>query len=88
MIEYIKELDWMKHSPAKDKRYYTFDVKFAEYYSYLETMLNTLWIKMGLGMEDQSTFNIFSFFNISKDGKDFGSNWEKVLFYHNMESHQ
>ena len=69
MIEYIKRIGLDEAFASKDKRYYTFDVKFAEYYSYLETMLNTLWIKMGLGMENQSTFNIFSFFNISKDGQ-------------------
>ena len=69
MIEYIKRIGLDQAFASKDKRYYTFEAKFAEYYAYLETMLNTLWIKMGLGMEDQSTFNIFSFFNISKDGK-------------------
>jgi hypothetical protein len=68
MIEYVKRVGLDETFASKDKRYYTFDVKFNEYYSYLEVMLNTLWIKMGLGMENQSTFNIFSFFNISKDG--------------------
>jgi len=47
----------------KDRRYYTFQAKYNEYYSYLETMLNTLWIKLGLGTEKSNNFNIFSFFN-------------------------
>lgn len=47
----------------KDTRYYTFQAKYNDYYSYLETMLNALWIKLGLGTENENTFNIFSFFN-------------------------
>jgi hypothetical protein len=52
-----------------DKRYYTFESKYSEYYSYLETMLNTIWIKLGLGKEEEGKFNLFSFFNVkTKDG--------------------
>jgi hypothetical protein len=56
-----------------DKRYYTFEAKYAEYFSYLETMLNTVWLKLGLGTEDNSAdpgkqrFNIFTFFDIGND---------------------
>jgi hypothetical protein len=56
-----------------DKRYYTFEPKYAEYFSYLETMLNTIWIKLGLGTEDNTNdpekkkFNIFTFFDIEND---------------------
>jgi len=46
----------------KDKRYYTFDANYEEYYAYLETMLNTMWIKMGLSATEDEKFNIFSFF--------------------------
>jgi hypothetical protein len=55
----------------KDKRYYTFEAKYSDYYAYLETMLNTVWLKLGLGTEDEAgrNFNIFSFFNIS-DGQN------------------
>ncbi len=51
----------------KDKRYYTFEPKYEEYYAYLETMLNTLWIKMGLANSTDNEFNIFSFFNIGRE---------------------
>jgi len=52
----------------KDKRYYTFEAKYEDYFSYLETMLNTMWIKLGLGTEDgENKFNIFSFFDVNND---------------------
>ena len=56
----------------RDKRYYTFQAKYAEYYSYLEAMLTPIWLKLGLGTEGSNTFNIFSFFNIknASDGID------------------
>ena len=59
---------------AKDRRYYTFQAKYNDYYSYLETMLNTLWIKMGLGTEGDGKFNIYSFFNPGS-----GSNYSESL---------
>jgi hypothetical protein len=48
---------------SKDRRYYTFQAKYEQYYSYLETMLNTIWIKMGLGTKGDNSFNLFSFFD-------------------------
>lgn len=47
----------------KDKRYYTFQAKYEEYFAYLETMLNTVWVKMGLGSDSDGSLNIYSFFN-------------------------
>jgi len=47
----------------KDKRYYTFQAKYEEYFAYLETMLNTVWVKMGLGSDSDGSLNIHSFFN-------------------------
>ena len=48
----------------KDRRYYTFQAKYNQYYSYLETMLNAMWIKLGLGTtNEENTFNLFSFFD-------------------------
>jgi len=47
----------------KDRRYYTFQAKYNQYYSYLETMLNAMWIKLGLGTKEENKFSLFSFFN-------------------------
>lgn len=55
----------------KDKRYYTFKTDYKAYFSYLETMLNAVWIKLGLA-KSGNTFNIFSFFNI-KDNSSNGN---------------
>jgi len=61
----------------KDKRYYTFKAKYSEYFSYLETMLNTLWIKMGLGTESENKFNMFSFFNVDSGASSYNEVKEK-----------
>jgi hypothetical protein len=59
----------------KDKRYYTFQAKYSEYYSYLETMLNAIWIKLGLGTEGNNKFNLFSFF----DTNNATTNYDETL---------
>jgi hypothetical protein len=51
----------------KDKRYYVFQSDYEEYFAYLETMLNTLWVKMGLGTNEDGSFNIFTFFDDAKN---------------------
>jgi hypothetical protein len=63
MVEYVKKNGLDKYFSDKDKRYYVFEQKYGEYYAYLETMLNTLWVKMGLGVEGDGNINVFSFFN-------------------------
>lgn len=45
----------------KNKRYYEFSANYEEYFAYLETMLNTVRIKMGLATEDDNTYNLYSF---------------------------
>jgi hypothetical protein len=76
----------------KDKRYYTFEAKYAEYYAYLETMLNTVWLKLGLGTEDgaQRNFNISTFFDIGSDKTNYQKLSEKynssLGFYVNIAS--
>lgn len=50
----------------KDKRYYTFQADYAAYFSYLETMLNAVWVKLGLA-KNGNAFNLFTFFNIRTD---------------------
>jgi hypothetical protein len=56
----------------KDKRYYTFQAKYNQYYSYLETMLNTMWIKLGLGTKNNNSFNLFSFFDPLSNSSNYG----------------
>lgn len=46
----------------KDKRYYTFKQDYANYYSYVETLQNALYIKMGLA-ENNQKYTIFSYFD-------------------------
>ena len=62
----------------KDKRYYSFEPKFKPYFAYLETMLNTVWIKMGLA-KNGGTFNLFTFFEIEKDGDIDPINFDKLI---------
>lgn len=68
MLKYLKKNHLDSEFSDKDKRYYSFKTDYATYFSYLETMLNPIWIKLGLskGTNDQ-TFNIFSFFKIKSD---------------------
>lgn len=68
MLNYLLRNGIDKTFASKDKRYYTFQAKYAEYFSYLEAMLNPIWIKMGLATgTNQNEFNIFSFFNIQSN---------------------
>lgn len=48
-LEYLKRNGISDIFNANDKRYYTFEKDYDGYYSYLETMLNTIYTKMGLG---------------------------------------
>ena len=74
MLSYLTRNGLDKYISDKDKRYYTFKTDYAAYYAYLETMLNTIWIKLGLA-EENGNFNLYTFFDIieqgnSKDGTD------------------
>jgi hypothetical protein len=62
MRDYLLKNGIDQNFANKDKRYYTFNANYEEYYAYLETMLNTMWIKMGLSATEDEKFNIFSFF--------------------------
>ena len=62
MLAYLTKNGLDESFATKDRRYYTFKTDYEEYYSYLETMLNTMWIKMGLSASGPTTHNIFSFF--------------------------
>jgi hypothetical protein len=66
MRDYLLKNGIDQNFANKDKRYYTFSANYEEYYAYLETMLNTLWIKMGLSATEDEKFNIFSFFSGSQ----------------------
>jgi len=70
MLDYVLKNGLDKTFASKDKRYYIFEPKFGDYYSYLETMLNTLWLKMGLGVVSQSEFDMYTFFNIKKSATE------------------
>jgi len=71
MLAYLLKNGLDPDFAEKDKRYYTFQAKYEEYYSYLETMLNTLWIKMGLGTEGENKFSLYSFFNVSANTENY-----------------
>jgi hypothetical protein len=68
MRDYLFRNGLDEYFANKDTRYYTFESDYPEYFAYLETMLNTLWVKMGLGTNQDNTFNLFSFFEGSSDG--------------------
>jgi hypothetical protein len=65
MMEYLLSNGIDSNFAKKDKRYYTFKSNYEDYYSYLEAMLNPIWIKMGLATVNNTEFNIFSFFKIT-----------------------
>jgi hypothetical protein len=73
MIAYLLKNGMDKLISEKDRRYYVFDAKYQDYFAYLETMLNTLWVKMGLGTAEDGSINIFSFFNPTSRDSDYDS---------------
>lgn len=75
MMNYLIKNGVDASNMKKDKRYYTFSPSYGKFYSYLETMLNTIWIKLGLATgEDNKTFNLMTFFKdlqtSTNDGAD------------------
>ena len=62
-LSYLKQNGISDYFNEYDKRYYTFQPAFDDYYSYLETMLNTIYIRMGLGEKLDGKTELFSFFN-------------------------
>lgn len=72
MLRYLAKNGLDSEFTQKDRRYYTFMTKFDEYYTYLETMLNTLWIKLGLASKTGSGYSLMSFFETA-DGQVDGS---------------
>jgi hypothetical protein len=73
MVAYLLKNGLDLEFAEKDKRYYTFEQDYEQYYAYLETMLNALWIKMGLGTAEDGSLNIYSFFNPSSNSSDYDS---------------
>jgi len=63
MLDYLLKNGVDKSNLSKDKRYYTFAPSYGKFYSYLETMLNTVWLKLGLGTVGNNEFSLFTFFN-------------------------
>ena len=68
MLNYLLRNGLDAEFTNKDKRYYTFKTSYDEYFSYLETMLNVIWVKLGLASNGDS-FNLFTFFNIDNSGE-------------------
>ena len=68
MLDYLIQNGVNQNALDKDKRYYSFKPEYGKFYSYLETFLNMVWIRLGLGTEGDGTFNLYSFFS-----KDAGS---------------
>jgi hypothetical protein len=53
-----------------DRRYYTFKTDYEEYYRYLETMLNAIWVKMGLSDEGGGRYGLYTFFDHTDGGSE------------------
>lgn len=79
MLAYLLKNGIDSDFAKKDRRYYTFATDYEDYYAYLETMLNTIWIKMGLGTESANKFNIFTFFKILDNGRINTQNADKLI---------
>lgn len=68
MLDYLIQNGVNQNALDKDKRYYSFKPEYGKFYSYLETFLNMVWIRLGLGTEGDGTFSLYTFFS-----KDAGS---------------
>lgn len=62
-LDYLKRNGISDIFNKNDKRYYTFEPDLASYYSYLETILNTIYTRMGLGENQYGTNDLFTFFD-------------------------
>ena len=65
MLNYLLKNGLDDSFTNKDKRYYTFKTDYEDYFAYLETMLNTLWVKLGLA-QNGDEFNMYTFFRINE----------------------
>ena len=65
MIEYLMQNGTNATNLSKDKRYYTFKPTYGKYFTYLETALNTIYIKLGLAANNdgENGFNLLTFFD-------------------------
>jgi len=79
-LDYLKRNGISDVFNENDKRYYTFEQDYEGYYSYLETMLNTIYTRMGLGENAEGKNELFSFFN------NFGTDQEALLERFNGKS--
>lgn len=70
MITYLLNNGLSGSFAKADRRYYTFKTDFDEYYRYLETMLNAVWVKMGLSDEGGGKYGIYTFFDHSDSGAE------------------
>jgi hypothetical protein len=61
-LDYLKRNGISDIFNKNDKRYYTFEQDYENYYAYLETMLNTIYTRMGLGEMGDNRNELFSFF--------------------------
>lgn len=66
-LEYLKQNGISAEFNSSDKRYYTFEADYVGYYSYYETMLNAMYVKMGLATKSDGKIDMFTFFNYSND---------------------
>ena len=83
-LEYLLRNGLDAEFANKDKRYYSFQAKYEEYFAYLETMLNTIWIKMGLATESDNTFDLFTFFKLrNKNNQIDPSGFNQLLAQYN-----
>lgn len=76
-LDYLKKNGISGVFNKHDKRYYTFEPDLASYYSYLETILNTIYTRMGLGENQYGTNDLFTFFDNT------GSEQETLLSKYN-----
>jgi hypothetical protein len=67
-FDYLKRNGISDVFNQNDKRYYTFEQDYENYYSYLETMLNALYTRMGLGENEEGKSELISFFDFNRDG--------------------
>ena len=79
-LQYLLKNGLDSDSLSKDRRYYTFKPAYEEYYSYLETMQNALWIKMGLSDTPSGMHSIFTYFdNPTEDSRTLKSQYQSPI---------
>lgn len=82
VLDYLRKNGLDTDFGNKDKRYYTFETAFDDYYAYLETMLNAIWIKLGLAKNENDKYSLFTFSKGESVSSDLQAQYKTALGFY------